>query len=242
MLAKCVCLSLLAVLIACFGVILLLSIKSFPGHGKLKRALLDRLVIVNAMKNGSSLGNTKPGTILYVLGGTQISLVYKFKLAADLYHRGVCEKIIFMSEPGITEYDPQLNRNLTNDEWAIRWLVDLKVPQKNIEVVAMKRGFFGTLSEARGMRALASKRNYTHIILVTSSFHTRRTLTTFSRVFQDRGLTLSIYGVAEPIGLRGELYEYMKLFLYERIVLPFYDDRQSEEGHLSVPTEMRLFA
>jgi uncharacterized SAM-binding protein YcdF (DUF218 family) len=241
-LAKCVRSSSLAVLIACFGVILLLGFKNFPGHEKLKRALLDRLVIVNALKNCSSLGNTKPGTVLYVLGGTQTSLMYKFKLAADLYHRGVGEKIILMSEPGITEYDPLLDRNLSNDEWAIRWLVDLKVPQKNIEIVVMKRGFFGTLSEAKGMRALAYERNYTHIILVTSSFHTRRTMTTFSRVFNDRGLTLSVYGVAEPIGLRGELYEYMKLLLYERFILPFYADWQSKERHLGVSTEMRLFA
>jgi hypothetical protein len=210
-------------LVACLGLILLLGIKSFPGHEGLKRVLVDKLIIADALKDeGRPRGKTRPGSVLYVLGGTQTSLIYKFKIAADLYHRGLCEKIMLLSRPGITEYDPQLNRNLTNDEWAIRWLTDLKVPQKDIELVVMKRGFFGTLAEAKGIRAIASERNYTRIILVTSSYHMRRTLTTFSRVFKDRGKVLSIYGAAEPVLLRDMLYEYLKLILYERAVLPLY--------------------
>lgn len=221
-------------LIAFLGLILLLNIKSFPGHEELKRALLNRLVVVDALKDDGPREKRRPGTVLYVLGGTQTSLIYKFKIAADLYHRGLCEKIILLSRPGITEYEPELNRNLTNDEWALRWLTDLMVPKKNIEPGAMKKGFFGTLTEARGMRAIASERNYIHIILVTSSYHTRRALTTFSRVFKDRGVDFSIYGSAEPILLRDMLCEYMKLFLYDRIVLPLYARNKSVSLPLSI--------
>lgn len=238
--SKCVLSLILVGLIALLGSILLLSIKSFPGHEELKRSLLDRLVVADAQKDDGPRERKRPGTVLYVLGGDQTSLVYKFKIAADLQRRGLCEKIILLSKPGITEYVPQLNRNLTNDEWAIRWLTDLRVPQKSIEPVVMKEGFFGTLAEAKGMRAIASERNYTHIILVTSSYHTRRTLATFSKVFKDRVVNLSIYGAAEPVLLRDMLYEYLKLLLYESIVLPIYA-HQHYEGHSAGPA-MNLFS
>jgi len=227
-------------IIAFLGLILLLGIKSFPGHEELKRVLLDRLVVVNALKEDRAWGKTRPGTVLYVLGGTQTSLIYKFKIAAYLYHRKLCDKIILLSVPGITEYDPQLNRNLTNDEWAIQWLIDLGIPQRSIEPVAMNRGFLGTLTEAKGMRAVASERNYAYIILVTSSYHTGRTLMTFSRVFKDRGVGLSIYGAAEPVLLRDMLYEYLKLILYKSIVLPLYSQRYCQ-GNMSTD-EILMFA
>jgi uncharacterized SAM-binding protein YcdF (DUF218 family) len=222
----------LVVFITFLGLILLFSIKSFPGHGELKRALLDKLVVVDALKDDEE--KSRVGTVLYVLGGTKTGLVYKFKIATALQRRGPCDKIILLSKPGITEYDPQLKRNLTNDEWAILLLTDLAVPRKSIEPVAMKEGFFETFTEAKGMRAILSERNYTHIILVTSSYHTRRTLTTFSRVFKDRGVGLSIYSAPEPVLLRDMLYEYMKLFLYERIVLPIYARNKSVSQPLSI--------
>lgn len=53
---------------------------------------------------------------IYILGGSQRSLEYKFETAADLYNSGVRKKVLILHHPGITEYSPSLRRNLTNDD------------------------------------------------------------------------------------------------------------------------------
>jgi hypothetical protein len=39
----------------------------------------------------------------------------------------VAYKILIMTEPGITEYSPDLDRNLTNDEWVVMKLISIGV-------------------------------------------------------------------------------------------------------------------
>lgn len=197
--------------------------ESVPGHKELKFLLMKRLIRVEPLTENSYNSTSKSTNILYVLGGSHKSLKKKFKTAADLYSRGLCEKMLLLSEPGITEYDPLLGRNLTNDEWAINKLVDLGVKKEDIEPILLKKGVFGTFTEAKGISDIALKRGYNHLILVTSSYHTMRTWVTFSKLLDGSGVTLYIYASDESVGLRHILLEYVKLKCYESILLPAYN-------------------
>lgn len=209
----------LAVFIASLGLTLFLRPEFLPVRQKLSDILLSRLIAAKPLQNEQDREKADAQTLLYVLGGSQTSLNYKFKIAAGLYQSGFSPKITTMSVPGISQYDPKLKRNLTNDEWAIRTLNELGVPLEAIELVTMNEGFFGTLTEAKELKNIVSEGKNTTLILVTSNYHTVRTLLTFSKILHEKKLKFAIYGANEPVYLRSLLYEYMKLLLYREIIL-----------------------
>ncbi len=157
--------------------------------------------------------------IIYVLGGSQKSLEYRFKIAASLYKNCQAHKILIFSRPGITEYDPLLGRNLTNNEWAIRRLEELGVQKEYIEPLSIKYVFFGTLAEARRVSREVINRNYDVLILVTSSYHTKRVFESFSNYLNNKGISVFTYSSDDSPELWGLFLEYFKLLLYRNIIL-----------------------
>ncbi len=201
------------------------SAESIPLHNELKAYLIKQLTRVNTLPDNVHEGPTNSDTVIYVLGGSQKSLKMRLKTAADLYQQGFSNRILLLSEPGITEYDLSLGRNLTNDEWSLKQLAGHSVKRKDIELVSFKKEFFGTLREAKGLSEISALRGYKHVILVTSQYHTKRTWITFARMFKNRNITLSIYAADDPVRLRSLLYEYLKFVLYKNIFLPFYTEQ-----------------
>lgn len=169
-------------------------------------------------------------SILYVLGGTQCSLVHKFRAASHLYHAGASEKIMVLHSPGVTAFDAALQRNLTNDEWAVKQLTGLGVHQYDIEFIHVKDGYFGTLTEAKTVRDLLEIRDVQRLVLVCSSYHGRRVQNTFSTLLTGSDLDIMICPAEEEVGLGGLLIEYGKVVLYEMILLPWevrFGDRRA---------------
>jgi|SRR5579884_1243692 len=201
---------------------LFLTFNRFPGDRALHSWLLERVVRSKPLPDRFNELYPESGRVIYVLGGSAGSLEHRFKAAADLYQKGIARKILVLSEPGITEYDPFLKRNLTNDEWAVKELTGFGVPNGDVDLVIFKKSFFGTFGEAKNILELASKNGYDPVILVTSQYHTLRTWETFSKILSLRGISVYIYSAEDPIGLRGLLYEYLKLTVYENFVLPMY--------------------
>jgi len=160
--------------------------------------------------------------IIYILGGDQDSLHPRFQKASTLYHKGISSKILILSRAGTTEFDSSIGRNLTNDEWSIRELGGFNVRKEDIEVVRIQKGIIGTANEAMNLPEIVQGKGFNRLILVTSSYHTKRTITAFSYFTADRPIELFIYGSGENAGLGVLLEEYIKLFLYERIILPGY--------------------
>ena len=152
---------------------------------------------------------------IYVLGGSQNSLEFKFKRSAELYHDGICERILILSRPGITEYSPDLQRNLTNDEWSILQLERFGVPKQIIELISMKEGFFGTLTEAKGISMLIKKRGYKSVILISSASHTHRVKISFKNFLQHNNIKVYAQGSDEKGSLGQLLIELIKLKIYE---------------------------
>jgi hypothetical protein len=128
---------------------------------------------------------------------------------------------MLLSTTGITENDENLGRNLTNDEWALKELSSLGVAVRDIEFMKAERGFFGTLSEAQGVRTVVITRGVRNLMLVCSAYHSRRVQATFSSILKDTGASIRIQAVDETIGIVGLLTEWLKLFFYENLLLPW---------------------
>ena len=174
----------------------------------------------------------------YVLGGTQHGLRSKYGRAAFLLHQGTVEKVFVLSSPGITEFARDLGRNLTNDEWTVRQLTRLGVEEERIEFIALEDGFFGTLKEAKTLKAISGERGIERLVLVCSAYHSRRVWVTFSALFGDLGVEIEIHTAEEKVGVGGVLVEYAKLLFYKYVLIPYEGWSQKREGmalsHLAV--------
>lgn len=160
--------------------------------------------------------------LIYVLGGNQDSLAHRFREASILYHQGLSNKILILDRSGITDYNIDLGRNMTNNEWAISEFGKFNVKKEDIEFVTVQESFFGTLSEAKNLPDIVRKKGCNKLILVTSAYHTKRTFEAFSKFTLNGPLELYVYGSNDALGVRGVLLEYMTMLLYEKCILPIY--------------------
>jgi len=188
-------------------------------HDKLLDFLVIELVMEKHIPETISNHDFKKSTLIYVLGGSQNSLIHRFRKASRLYHQGLSGKILILSRPGITEFNPALGRNMTNDEWSRRELERFNVSKEDIEPVSVPKRFFGTLSEGKRLSNIVRIYKCRRLILVTSDYHTRRVHNTFSKYSSNDSLEIYLYGSTETRSLRVLLYEYVKLLLYDHLIL-----------------------
>lgn len=183
-------------------------------------SISGELTLEKPLPEGISENKFKIRPFIYVLGGGQDSMVKRFRKAASLYHKGFSKKILILSRPGITEFSPELGRNLTNNEWAIIELEKLNVRREDIEPVPVQNKRFGTLSEAKDLSGIVRKKGCNRLILVTSDYHTRRALHSFLKYQVDNSVELYIYGSKDQKDLRSLFFEYIKLFIYDHFPIP----------------------
>ncbi len=164
----------------------------------------------------------KKRQIIYIMGGSEKSLRPRLKKAAQLFHAGIAAKIWIYIPPGITAFDQNLGRNLTNEEWAQRQFTLLNIAKKNIVFIDFKEEFWGTLRESRKVLKQASQQGYDHINVVTSAYHTRRVWLTFSDFAKEHNISFTIYAAKDAVCLRYLLQEYSKLLAYQYFILPLY--------------------
>lgn len=197
----------------------LLAFEGFPGHAVLQSWLLEKLVSDQSLPPDFDMLHTHAKKVIYVLGGSQESLRSRFKTAARLYQKVAVHKIVILDRPGIAEYDPSLERNLTNNEWAIKRLEELGVQKKDIESISIANGLFGTLNEARGVSQEVTNKGYDALILVSSPYHTARVRETFAKYLHDKKVEIFIYGSDDHPCLLDLLIEYFKFIVYKNILL-----------------------
>jgi len=198
-----------ALLAFTLSIILLNSSSASHFRAHLKSLLLNQLIRINPASPG-----TKTDAI-YVLGGSQTGLEYRYKTAADLFHKGICKRIWILSRPGKTEYSPSLGRNLTNDEWSILKLKEFGVPNEHIEPIKIKEGFFRTFAEAKGISSLIKIRGYKSLLLVSTPYHTHRLKISFDNFLKNQNTSLLIQGSETKAFLRDLIIEFLKLKVYQ---------------------------
>jgi hypothetical protein len=193
------------------------------GYSRIHDKLLDFLVIELVMEKHIpekiSDNDLKKTTLIYVLGGSQNSLIHRFRLASILYHQGLSDKILILSRPGLTEFNLELGRNMMNNEWSIRELEGLNIRKEDIEPVFVVKRLLGTLSEGKSLSDIVRKYKCDRLILVTSDYHTRRVYNTFFWYSSSNSFEIYLYGSKDTKNLRVLLYEYVKLLFYDHIIL-----------------------
>jgi len=205
--------SIVVVLYVLFAIVVDAYSEPFDIKPAIKHWLEEKLIVVDSLTSSTTVD------ALYVLGGSQQSLEYKFKTVADYYRKGICKTILILSRPGITEYSPSLGRNLTNNEWVILKLKISGVSEKDIELVDMEPGFFGTLTEAKHISRLAERRGYKSLMLVTAPYHTKRVNVSFAGMLHNTDITILVRGTAEQHSLSMLLVEFVKLTVYRYFLI-----------------------
>jgi len=191
-------------------------------HHKIVDYLAKKLVFEKKVSRSQPSDLPEKKAILYVLGGNQDSLTQRYLKASMLYHQGLSKKILILSRSGDTEFNRTLGRNLTNDEWSIRELMRLNVKQEDIVPVSVNTGLLGTLREAKRVTDIVKKIGGERLILVTSSYHTRRAFLAFTLFQRQIPGEIYVYEAEDDAGMIHLLSETVKLFLYETIILPAY--------------------
>ncbi|MBI5236568.1 MAG: YdcF family protein [Deltaproteobacteria bacterium] len=205
-------------LIALWYALLLIHNEDLPGHASLKAYLHGKLF--HSARIGSSGAQKGRGKrVVYVMGGSQEFLPFRFKTAALVYKEGLAGRVMILKEESITEYDPALKRNLTKTEWQVKKLVSLGVKAQDIEAIEAAEGMFGTLSEADAVSVYARKNKLEALLIVSSPYHTERVWQAFSNRMKDGKIGLFIHPSEDTIYLKALIAEYFKLQIYGLVLL-----------------------
>lgn len=183
-----------------------------PVRVGLRTLLARKLVQVDAPVRGKS-------ELIYVLGGAVNSTRNHLKRAAELYHQGRAKKILYFHGTGAMVADRSLKRNISHDEWVVRQLAKYGVPASATEAVPDPEKFFGTYSEAEAVSRIVLQRNYKSILLITSPYHTKRVRKCFDYFLDGKGVFIVVVGSDDRAYLRSHLVEYLKLKVYEYLLL-----------------------
>lgn len=141
----------------------------------------------------------------------------------DLYRQGVAP-VVFLTNDGVLgRWHGDESRNLYQAEWTQRKLVQRGVPSDAIVMLGYTKS--GTFYDALNTKAYVQDRGIGSLIIVTSDYHTRRTLWSFEKVFAGSGVELGIYPTnsskddkslfAKAVRFKALLIEVLKLNYYK---------------------------
>ena len=166
-----------------------------------------------------TLPSEKTFDAVYILGGNQKSLRAKYKTTASICAGKRCKKIIILDRPGITEYNPALHRNLTNNEWSFLILENYGIDKKDLQTLIVEPGFFGTYTEAKCVSEYAIKKSWKSLLLITSPEHTKRVRKSFNRFLGDSLVEVRVVASKYKAGLYELLVELFKFKVYQSFLL-----------------------
>lgn len=133
--------------------------------------------------------------------------------AAMLYRDGYAPLVILTNDGLISAWSREFNRNLYQIEWAEEELVKLGVPRKKI----LKLPFYGssTMFDALAVKRFLFRSGARKVIVVTSDYHTRRSLWTFRYALKEYTTDIAIFPARSfGVGARGLALEYGKFGYY----------------------------
>lgn len=192
---------------------LIIVIASITIYKPVKRMLTNYLTTTDSLPLDTA-------DAAYVLGGSPRSTYKHLITASDIYKKKKTSCILLFKKNAKTEYDPILHRNITNNEWEIRYLNKWGVPDSAIKTVPVHERFFGTLSEAQDLSSYFISSKYKSVILISSPCHSRRVSNSFSHYLTSSGIKISVQGSNDPFYMREIIFETIKVQVY-KVVMTF---------------------
>jgi uncharacterized SAM-binding protein YcdF (DUF218 family) len=131
------------------------------------------------------------GDAIVVMSGSA-TYVERADWAAKLYREGSAPIIILTNDGLISGWDRVQERNPYFYELAARELQKRGVPESKIQVVPGIA--IGTYEESLGLRDYATAHNLKSLMVVTSAYHSRRTLWSMQHACEGSGIQIGIDG------------------------------------------------
>jgi uncharacterized SAM-binding protein YcdF (DUF218 family) len=126
---------------------------------------------------------------ILVLGGAA-TFQERTQKAAEVYRKGISPKILLTDDGGQAGWSQVEQRNPKFVELARKSLIEQGVPAEKIEI--LQPTVEGTIDEARVFIDKARAENLKSVLLVTSAYHTRRALWTFTKVSAGNDVEIGI--------------------------------------------------
>ncbi len=132
---------------------------------------------------------------IMVLSGSSV-FVERTNRAAEAYKRGVSRLVLLTDDGGHAGWSKVEQRNPKFVELAEQELIRQGVAPKDIRVLDAE--ITGTIYEAKAIADEIKARHWKSILLVTSAYHTKRTVKTFEREIADKSVKIGV--VSYPPG------------------------------------------
>lgn len=132
--------------------------------------LAERLIVEKPLARADAI---------LVLGGSA-TFAERTQKAAEAYRQGISGKILLTDDGGEAGWSRSEQRNPRFVELARKSLIEQGVAADAIEILPST--VEGTIDEARIFSEKAKAENLKSVLLVTSAYHTRRALWTFTKV------------------------------------------------------------
>lgn len=136
---------------------------------------------------------------IFVLSGSG-TYIERTNKAAELYKNGVAPKIILTNDGEFGSWSNKEQKNPAFVEMAQKNLIRNGVPAENIEILQPQVS--GTIWEALVFADRAKNNDLKTVLLVTSAYHSRRTLKTFEKVSAEKNLGIELGIVSPPPGIQ----------------------------------------
>ena len=131
---------------------------------------------------------------IFVFGGSSVYIERTSK-AAELYKNNVSNKIFLTDDGGRGGWSSAEQRNPAFVELAKSELIKQGVPAENIET--LQPTVDGTFDEAKVLAATVNEKNLKSVLLVTSTYHTRRAFWISEKVLRENNSETEI-GIVSP--------------------------------------------
>lgn len=144
--------------------------------------------------------NLPQAEAIFILGGSS-TYIERCQHAAFLFKRGIAPKIFLTNDGQQAGWDRREQRNPYFVEKARRELISQGVPENAVEI--LPKIVDGTKDEANLLVDIFGERKLYSVLLVTSAYHSRRTLQTFeAAAASQKDLTVEIGINPAPAGLQ----------------------------------------
>ena len=152
--------------------------------------------------------------VLMAGGGRQLRLA----ALVDLYDKGVSPRILLTNDDIFSAWSNKYQRNLYLVEWAREHLLEQGVPDDAIVMLDFIES--GSYFDALNTRNFVLEDGtIDSLFVVTSHYHTRRTLWTFRQVFADTDVIVGVYPAPKDPDYTGR---YLKTYTMECVKLVYY--------------------
>jgi uncharacterized SAM-binding protein YcdF (DUF218 family) len=169
-------------------------------------ALEDYLVVDRPLQHADAL----------VLMAGEVPI--RLPAAARLYKEGKADKILLTNDGVLGAWSEQKQRNLYQVEWAEDELLKMGIPESAIVILTYSAS--GSIFDAINTKKYVSGSGIRNLLVVTSDYHTRRSLWAFQTVFRGYPITIGVTP-AKEISTMSHLKKFL-ILAFEMVKFIYY--------------------